>query len=243
MIIIPAVDIKDGKCVRLHQGKFDAVTEYFTDPVEAALRWSGAGAGLIHLVDLDGALAGRAVHIELIKRIIEATGVEVEIGGGIRDMATAEAYLELAGVKRIILGTAAYRDRDFLKALTAKYPGRVAVGIDAVKGYVALKGWLDVTDTKDIDFARELEGLGVSAIIYTDISRDGSLSGPNVEATCAIADSVDIPVVASGGISSMEDIKKYEGRNIEGIVVGKALYTGDVDLNDARPYFLLEKRK
>jgi len=119
----------------------------------------------------------------------------------------------------------------------------VAVGIDSVKGYVALKGWVDVTETKDIDFARELEGLGVGAIIFTDIARDGSLSGPNVEATCEIAESVNIPVIASGGISSMEDIKKYEGRNIEGIIVGKALYTGDVDLNEVKPYFLLEKRK
>ncbi len=238
MIIIPAVDIKDGKCVRLHQGKFDAVTEYFADPVEAALRWSGAGARLIHLVDLDGALAGRAVHLELIKRIIDATGVEVEIGGGIRDMATAEAYLHIPGVRRVILGTAAYRDPEFLNRLAGKYPERVAVGIDAAKGYVALKGWLDVTETLAVDFAKRLEGVGVGAIIFTDISRDGSLTGPNVEATCEIADSVDIPVIASGGISSIEDIKKYEGRNIEGIIVGKALYTGDVDVAEAKPYFL-----
>ncbi|MFQ5354702.1 MAG: 1-(5-phosphoribosyl)-5-[(5-phosphoribosylamino)methylideneamino]imidazole-4-carboxamide isomerase [Thermodesulfobacteriota bacterium] len=233
MIIIPAVDIKDGKCVRLHQGRFDAVTEYFSDPVEAALRWSGAGAELIHLVDLDGALAGRAVHIELIKRIISATGVEVEIGGGIRDLATAEAYLEIPGVRRIILGTAAYRDRAFLKTLASKYSHRLAVGIDSVNGYVALKGWVDVTGTKDIDFARELEGLGVGAIIFTDISRDGSLTGPNVKATCEMADSVNIPVIASGGISSIEDIKTYKGKKIEGIIVGKALYTGDVDLKEA----------
>jgi len=233
MIIIPAVDIKDGKCVRLHQGRFDAVTRYFDDPVEAALVWSGAGAELIHLVDLDGALAGRAVHIDLIKRIIKATGVEVEIGGGIRDMASAEAYLELEGVRRVILGTAAYKDRDFLKALTAKYPGRVAVGIDAVKGYVALKGWVDVTDTLAVDFARELEGMGVCAIIFTDISRDGAMQGPNVEATCELADSVSIPVVASGGVSTLDNIRSFKGRNIEGIIVGKALYTGDVNLEAA----------
>jgi len=233
MIIIPAVDIKDGRCVRLHQGKFDAVTRYFDNPVEAALRWSEAGAKLIHLVDLDGALAGRAVHIDLIKGIIEATGVEVEIGGGIRDMATAEAYLELSGVKRVILGTAAYKDRDFLTALTAKYPGRVAVGIDAKDGCVALKGWVDVTAARAVDFAAELEGAGVGAIIYTDISRDGAMSGPNVEATCELAESVTIPVVASGGVSSIDDIKAFKGKDIEGIIVGKALYTGDINLEEA----------
>jgi len=233
MIIIPAVDIKDGKCVRLHQGRFDAVTWYFDNPVEAALRWSGAGAKLIHIVDLDGALAGRAVHVDLIKRIIDATGVEVEIGGGIRDMVTAESYLELSGVKRVILGTAAYEDRDFLTALTAKYPGRVAVGIDAKDGLVALKGWIDVTDARAVDFAAKLEDAGVAAIIYTDISRDGAMSGPNVEATCELADSVTIPVVASGGVSSLEDIRSFNGRNIEGIIVGKALYTGDIKLEEA----------
>jgi len=233
MIIIPAVDIKDGRCVRLHQGKFDAVTRYFDDPVDAALRWSGAGAQLIHLVDLDGALAGRAVHIELFKAIIKATGVEVEIGGGIRDMATAESYLALSGVKRVILGTAAYKDRDFLKALTAKYPERVAVGIDAKDGCVALKGWVDVTAARAVDFARELEGAGVCAIIYTDISRDGAMSGPNVEATCEIAEAVTIPVVASGGVSSLDDVRGFKGKDIEGIIIGKALYTGDINLEEA----------
>jgi len=233
MIIIPAVDIKDGKCVRLHQGRFDAVTWYFENPVEAALRWSEAGARLIHIVDLDGALAGRAVHLGLIKDIIKATGVEVEIGGGIRDMATAESYLELTGVKRVILGTAAYKDRGFLTALTGKYPGRVAVGIDAKDGYVALKGWIDVTDARAVDFAKELEGAGVGAIIYTDISRDGAMSGPNVEATCELAEAVNIPVVASGGVSTLDDIRRFEGRDIEGIIVGRALYTGDIKLEEA----------
>lgn len=233
MIIIPAVDIKDGKCVRLHQGKFDAVTRYFDSPVEAALRWSGAGAELIHLVDLDGALAGRAVHIELIREIIKATGVEVEIGGGIRDWATATAYLELEGVRRVILGTAAYKDRDFLKALTTRYPGRVAVGIDAADGYVALKGWVDVTNTLAVDFVRKIEGMGVCAIIFTDIARDGAMKGPNVEATCELADSVAIPVVASGGVSTLDDIRSFRGKNIEGIIVGKALYAGDIKLEEA----------
>jgi phosphoribosylformimino-5-aminoimidazole carboxamide ribotide isomerase len=233
MIIIPAVDIKDGRCVRLHQGRFDAVTRYFDDPVEAALRWSGAGAELIHLVDLDGALAGKAVHIKLFKDIIKATGVEVEIGGGIRDMVTAESYLELSGVKRVILGTAAYKDRDFLTTLTKKYPGRVAVGIDAKDGCVALKGWVDVTAARAVDFARGLEDAGVAAIIYTDISRDGAMKGPNVEVTCELAGAVTIPVVASGGVSSLEDIRSFNGRNIEGIIIGKALYTGDIKLEEA----------
>ncbi len=233
MIVIPAVDIKDGKCVRLLEGRFDAVTEYFDDPVDAALLWARAGAELIHLVDLDGALEGRSVHIALIRRIIEVTGAEVEIGGGIRNEETAEAYLAIPGVRRIILGTAAYKDPDFLRSLAAAHPGRVAVGIDAKNGLVALKGWVDVTGTRAVDFARELEDAGVAAIIYTDISRDGALRGPNVKATCELADAVNIPVVASGGVSSIEDIRAFKGRNIEGIIVGKALYTGDVNLEEA----------
>jgi len=173
------------------------------------------------------------VHISLIRRIIDETGASVEIGGGIRDTETAEAYLAIPGVRRVILGTSAYKDPDFLRSLAAAHPGRVAVGIDAKNGLVALKGWVDVTETRAVDFARELEGAGVAAIIYTDISRDGALKGPNVKATCELADAVNIPVVASGGVSSMEDIRAFKGKNIEGIIVGKALYTGDVKLEEA----------
>lgn len=233
MLIIPAIDIKDGKCVRLTQGRMDEETVYYEDPVEVAVKWAAEGAGLIHLVDLNGAVEGAAKNRPVIERIVDSVEVPVQIGGGIRDMATAEAYLSIDRVKRIIIGTAAYKDPEFLKAAAAKYPGRVAVGIDAKDGLVAVEGWVEVTEEKAVDLARRLQGVGVACIIYTDISRDGTLTGPNVEATREMAESVDIPVVASGGISSVEDISAYRDVPIEGIIVGKALYSGSVALPDA----------
>ncbi len=233
MIIIPAIDIKDGRCVRLAQGRMDAVTVYSEDPSSVALEWADSGAELIHVVDLDGAIEGSAKNLGVVKEIVEAARVPVQIGGGIRDLKTAEAYLSLDGIKRVIIGTAAYEDPGFLAELVKAYPGRIAVGIDAKDGFVAIKGWVRVTDELAMDLARRLEGVGVACIIYTDISRDGMLKGPNVEATSAIAAAVTIPVIASGGVSSIKDIESYRDTELEGIIIGKALYSGDIDLKDA----------
>lgn len=233
MIILPAIDIKDGRCVRLTQGRMDAETVYSNDPREVAKKWESLGAGIIHLVDLDGAVEGAAKNFEVIKGIREAVSIPVQIGGGIRDVKTAEVYLDQVGVKRVIIGTAAYENPELLKTLTKKYPGRIAVGIDAKDGRVAIKGWITVTDEKAVELAKKLEGIGVACIIYTDISRDGMLSGPNVEATREMALSVNIPVIASGGISSIKDIESYKGVPLEGIIIGKALYAGSFGLEEA----------
>ncbi|MBI2411917.1 MAG: 1-(5-phosphoribosyl)-5-[(5-phosphoribosylamino)methylideneamino]imidazole-4-carboxamide isomerase [Deltaproteobacteria bacterium] len=233
MIIFPAIDIKDGRCVRLTQGRMDAETVYSDDPIDVARKWEAEGAEIIHLVDLNGAVEGNAKNYEVFKNITAAINIPVQIGGGIRDEKTAELYLNTKGIKRIIIGTAAYENPAFVKSLAKKYPGRVAVGIDAKDGCVAIKGWVTVTDQKATDLAKRLEGFGVACIIYTDISRDGMLTGPNIEATRELADSISIPVVASGGISSKKDIESYRGVNIEGIIVGKALYAGKVTLKEA----------
>jgi phosphoribosylformimino-5-aminoimidazole carboxamide ribotide isomerase len=211
----------------------DAVTVYSDDPSEVALKWAGCGAALIHLVDLDGAIDGSAKNFGVIKKIIEAVGVPVQIGGGIRDIKTAEAYLSMDNVKRVIIGTAVYEDPGFLADAVKGYPGRIAVGIDAKDGLVAIKGWVTVTDELAMDLARRLEGVGVACIIYTDISKDGMLNGPNVEATSEIAASVSIPVIASGGVSSIKDIEAYKDAGVEGIIIGKALYSGNIDLREA----------
>ncbi|HBG47043.1 MAG TPA: 1-(5-phosphoribosyl)-5-((5-phosphoribosylamino)methylideneamino)imidazole-4-carboxamide isomerase [Deltaproteobacteria bacterium] len=233
MLIFPAIDIKNGRCVRLTQGRMDAETVYSDEPWEVAKRWESEGAEVIHLVDLDGAVEGNARNLPVIKKIIEKTGVPVQIGGGIRDVKTAETYLAIPHVKRIIIGTAAYENPAFVNTLTRKYPGRVAVGIDAKDGKVAIKGWVTVTSERATDLARKLEGAGVASIIYTDISKDGMLAGPNVEATREMAESVSIPVVASGGISSLKDIESYRGVALEGMIIGKALYAGNIRLKEA----------
>lgn len=233
MIIIPAIDIKEGRCVRLTQGRMDAETVYSTDPAEVATKWASSGAELIHLVDLDGAVEGNAKNFNVIKKIIDSIDVPVQIGGGIRDEKTADLYLSIPKVKRIIIGTAAYENPQFIKDLTKKYPGRIAVGIDAKDGKVAIKGWVTVTDERAIDLAKKLEGIGVACIVYTDISRDGMLTGPNVEATSELAEAISIPVVASGGMSSKKDIESYKGVKIEGIIIGKALYSGNIELKEA----------
>lgn len=233
MLIFPAIDIKEGRCVRLTQGRMDAETVYSNDPAEVAKQWEASGAEVIHLVDLDGAVEGNAKNLGVIKRIIDSVNIPVQIGGGIRDVKTAELYLSITRVKRIIIGTAAYENPALVTTLTKKFPGRVAVGIDAKDGKVAIKGWVTVTDEKAVDLARKLEGAGVACIIYTDISRDGMLTGPNVAATREMAEAVSIPVVASGGISSLKDIESYSDVDIEGIIIGKALYSGNISLEDA----------
>lgn len=233
MIIFPAIDIKGGRCVRLTQGRMDAETVYSNEPWEVARKWEALGAEVIHLVDLDGAVEGNAKNLGVIEKITSSVNVPVQIGGGIRDEKTAEAYLSNPKVKRIIIGTAAIENPSLVTALTARYPGRVAVGIDAKDGMVAIKGWVTVTGQKAAELAKKLEGAGVACIIYTDISRDGMLTGPNVAATREMAESVNIPVVASGGISSLKDIESYRGVPLEGIIVGKALYSGNLDLTEA----------
>lgn len=233
MIIFPAIDIKGGRCVRLTQGRMDAETVYSDEPWEVAKKWASMGAEVIHLVDLDGAVEGNPKNLGVVEKITASVDVPVQIGGGIRDEKTAEAYLSNRNIKRIIIGTAAIEDPSLVTALTARHPGRVAVGIDAKDGLVAIKGWVTVTGQKATDLAKKLEDAGVACIIYTDISRDGMLTGPNVEATREMAESVNIPVVASGGISSLKDIESYRGVPLEGIIVGKALYSGNLDLRDA----------
>ena len=233
MLIIPAIDIKGGKCVRLTQGKMNAETVYSENPVEIAKRWEESGAKLIHLVDIDGAIEGMPKNQETIKKIIQSIKTPVEVGGGIRDLKVIQDYLGMKGVQRVIIGTIAQENPEFSEKVCKMFPGSIAVGIDAKDGIVATRGWVKVTQEKAIDLAKRLEGLGVSCIIYTDIARDGMLSGPNVKATKEIVHSVNIPIVASGGMSSVKDIESFKGVALEGIIIGKALYTGDIDLKQA----------
>src|SRR3990170_833060 len=227
MLIIPAIDLKNGKCVRLTQGKMDAETIYSESPVEIAKKWEQDGARLINLVDLDGAIEGIPKNQDTIKKIIQSIKTPVEIGGGIRDLET------IKGVKRIIIGTVAQENPQIVEKACKIFPEGIAVGIDAKDGMVATRGWVRVTQEKAVDLAKRLEGLGVSCIIYTDISRDGMLTGPNVKATKEMAHAVNIPVIASGGMSSVKDIEGFKGMKLEGIIIGKALYTGAINLREA----------
>ncbi|MEE9591395.1 MAG: 1-(5-phosphoribosyl)-5-[(5-phosphoribosylamino)methylideneamino]imidazole-4-carboxamide isomerase [Thermodesulfobacteriota bacterium] len=233
MLIIPAIDLKGGRCVRLAQGRMDAETVYSEDPVDVARGWEERGANLIHLVDLDGAVEGAPKNIEVIKKIIYSISIDVQVGGGIRDVETVQNYLKEPRVKRVIIGTAAYNNPALIERLCKEFPGRIAVGIDARDGMVAIKGWVEVTEQKGVDLARRLEGIGVSCIVYTDIARDGMLVGPNVKAIKEMAYTVDIPVIASGGMSTLRDIESLRGIGAGGVIIGKALYTGDIDLSEA----------
>ncbi|VAV84446.1 Phosphoribosylformimino-5-aminoimidazole carboxamide ribotide isomerase [hydrothermal vent metagenome] len=233
MIIIPAIDIKDGRCVRLKQGRMEDETVYSEAPLEVAKQWQDAGAEIIHLVDLDAAIEGRLVNFDTIKEIAESVTVPVQIGGGIRDTKSAEAYLAIKNIARVIIGTAAHSNPEFVAELSAKYPGRIAVGVDAKDGFVAIKGWVEVTDTDAIELAKRLEKAGAAAVIYTDISKDGMLEGPNFKATKRLADSVGMPVIASGGVSKLEDIIELKDTGATSVIVGKALYCGNIDLKEA----------
>lgn len=233
MIIIPAIDIKDGRCVRLRQGRMEDETVYSEDPLDVAKRWEAAGAEIIHLVDLDAAIEGKPVNFDTIKRIADAVDVPVQIGGGIRDTEIAETYLAIENVSRVIIGTAAHSNPEFVRKLSAKYPGRVAVGVDAKDGFVAIKGWVEVTKTDAIELTKKLEEAGAACVIYTDISKDGMLEGPNFEATKKLADSVKMTVIASGGVSKLEDIIELKKTGAKAVIVGKALYSGNIDLKEA----------
>jgi phosphoribosylformimino-5-aminoimidazole carboxamide ribotide isomerase len=233
MIIIPAIDLKEGKCVRLLQGRAEDVTVYSDDPAATAIRWAETGAELIHIVDLDGAFTGTLKNLEAIVSIREAVSTRLELGGGIRNLYTIDKLIEI-GIDRVILGTAATENPDMLEEACSKYPGQVFVGIDANDGQVAIKGWVEVTDHKATEFAKAMEARGVAGIIYTDIKRDGMLSGPNIEETKNLADSVGIPVIASGGVKSIDDIKDLlAAGGIWGAITGKAIYSGSLDAKEA----------
>ncbi|MBF0608044.1 MAG: 1-(5-phosphoribosyl)-5-[(5-phosphoribosylamino)methylideneamino]imidazole-4-carboxamide isomerase [Candidatus Magnetobacterium sp. LHC-1] len=233
MLIIPAIDLKDGVCVRLQQGRKDAVTVYSDDPAATALAWVRDGAELIHIVDLDGAFTGDQLNIEGIKRIRAAVDVPLEVGGGIRDQSRLELMVSL-GIDRLIIGTAAIVQPEMFQRACQRYPGRILAGIDASNSKVAIKGWQEVTRRDAIEVATELQGFGAAGVIYTDISRDGMLSGPNVEATQQLANALSIPVIASGGVSSLEDIKNLSTiAGLYGIITGKAIYSGAIALKAA----------
>ena len=234
MLIIPAIDIKDGKCVRLKQGKMDQETVYSDSPLDMAKRWREMGAGLIHLVDLDGAVSGRPVNKKIIEDIINNSGASIQVGGGIRDLGLIDSYIGI-GAERVVLGTSAIGNPGLLKEAGSRYPKRIAVGIDAVNGMVAIDGWKTITDRKAVDLATEIEALPLWAIIYTDISRDGMLIGPNIDGIAEMARNSRIPVIASGGVSGIDDIKRLKGirPEIKGVIIGKALYSGSLDLREA----------
>jgi phosphoribosylformimino-5-aminoimidazole carboxamide ribotide isomerase len=234
-IVIPAIDLKEGKCVRLEQGLMERDTIFCDNPAEQAREWERQGGELLHIVDLDGAFAGVPKNKEAITAIINSIAIPTQLGGGIRDMPTIEAYLAL-GVGRVILGTAAQRNPELVMEACRLFPGRIVVGIDAKNGMVAVKGWAEVTDAKAVDLARKFEGYGVAAIIYTDISRDGMMAGPNIAATKALAEAISIPVIASGGVSSLRDIENLmaiELSGVTGVITGKAIYTGAIRLAEA----------
>ena len=234
--LIPAIDLLEGRCVRLSQGRYDLVTVYGDDPAEVAGRFVAHPIPRLHVVDLDGARCGKPVNVDAIRRIAEsAAGVPVQLGGGLRTLAAVEEALAI-GVDRVVLGTAALRDPELVRGSARRFPGRIVVGIDAKEGCVAVEGWLEQSVTTATDLARRFEDAGVAAIVHTDIARDGTLSGPNLDASAELADCVEIPVIVSGGVRSQEDVRRaasLAGGGIAGAIVGRALYTGDVDLGRA----------
>lgn len=231
MEIFPAIDLKDGQAVRLFQGDYDQMTVYSQNPAEVAKSFLEKGAKNLHLVDLDGAKDGRLVNFEAIKEIVSKVDLFVEVGGGIRDEERIRQYLEL-GVNRVILGTIAIKDPEFLKAMVAKYKEKIAVGVDVRDGYVAVNGWKEVTDQKGMEFCRALKEIGVKTVIYTDISRDGGLKGTNLEAYKALSEIEGLNIIASGGISFEEEILQLRD-TVHGAILGKALYAGQLDLEKA----------
>ena len=234
MILYPAIDLKDGQAVRLVRGEMNQATVFSDDPAGQAMEFVRAGCEWLHLVDLNGAFAGEPVNAAPVEAILKACNVPTQLGGGIRDMATIERWLD-KGLQRVILGTVAVENPDLVREAAKAFPGHVAVGIDARSGKVATKGWAEETDVEVTDLAKSFEDAGVAAIIYTDINRDGAMQGPNIEATAALARSVSIPVIASGGVSSLEDLIALRecGAGLNGAISGRALYDGALDLGDA----------
>ncbi len=235
MLIIPAVDIKQGRCVRLLQGRMDAETCFSDEPWQMALKWENQGAELIHLVDLDGAVEKKVKNLDAIKKILTEVNAPVQVGGGIRSAETVEMYLDL-GVSRVIIGSEALYNPEFVSDVCKKFPGRIVVAIDARDGLVAVEGWTQTSETKAVDLAKKFEQTGVAAINFTDIHRDGMQTGPNIIETEKLAEAVHIPVVASGGVSSIKDIKNLlplEKKGVTGVITGRALYEKTLDLKEA----------
>jgi phosphoribosylformimino-5-aminoimidazole carboxamide ribotide isomerase len=235
MLIIPAIDIKDGRCVRLFQGEMDKETVYFDKPLDAARHWVQQGATFIHIVDLNGAVEGRPVHTGEVAMICKETGLSVELGGGLRSAEAVEVALGL-GVARVVIGTAAYDNTEFLRTLCKRFPEKIVVGIDSRNGKVAVKGWKETTAMDAVELAKRCEADGASRIIYTDISRDGTREGVNIDETLKIARAVKIPIIASGGVATLDDIralKPLEKEGVEGVIVGRALYAGVFSLREA----------
>ncbi len=235
MIIIPAIDIKNGQCVRLAQGDFDRVTVYADNPIDMVLAWAQKGAELIHVVDLDGSVAGLPRNASIILDIVKKGNVPVQVGGGIRNMETIDYYLE-NGAASVILGTAALQDEKLVLAAGKKHAGKIILGIDALDGMVAIEGWTQKTQQSAVELAIRYENCGIKAIVYTDIKRDGMETGVNIEATKALAMAINIPVIASGGVATIADVEKLlavKGCDFSGVIIGRALYTGAISLEEA----------
>ena len=234
MKIFPAIDIKDKRCVRLVKGDFDNKTEYEMSPIEQAGKYKDHGFKNLHIVDLDGALTGETVNLDIIQEIVKKFDLKIEIGGGIRNFESIQKYTD-AGVEKVILGSAAIKDKNFLKEACKKFPNQIALGLDAKDGYLSVSGWKENSNQLTLDFLKEVNDFGTSRLIFTDINQDGMKQGPNFEETSKVADTSNCPVVISGGVSSIDDIKKAKelnNKNIEGIIVGKAIYDGDINLDE-----------
>ena len=232
MKIFPAIDIKDKKCVRLVKGDFDNKTEYEILPLEQASKYKDHGFKNLHIVDLDGALTGKTVNLDIIQEIVSKLDLKIEIGGGIRNFESIHKYTD-AGVEKVILGSAVIKDKNFLKQACKKFPNKIALGLDAKDGYLSVSGWKENSNQLTLDFLKEVNDYGVSRLIYTDINRDGTKRSPSFEETAKVAEISNCPVIISGGVSSINDIKKAKDlKNIEGIIVGKAIYDGDIDLKE-----------
>ena len=232
MKIFPAIDIKDKKCVRLVKGDFDNKTEYELSPVDQAGKYKDHGFKNLHIVDLDGALTGETVNLDIIQEIISKFDLKIEIGGGVRNFESIQKYTDV-GVEKVILGSAAIKDKSFLKEACQKFPDKIALSLDAKNGYLSVSGWKENSNQLTLDFLKEVNDYGVSRVIYTDINRDGTKQSPNFEETIKVAETSNCPVIISGGVSSIDDIKKAKSlKNIEGIIVGKAIYDGDIKLEE-----------
>ena len=232
MKIFPAIDIKDKKCVRLIKGDFDNKTEYEMSPVEQAGKYKDHGFKNLHIVDLDGALTGETVNLDIIQDIVGKFNLKIEVGGGIRNPESIQKYIDV-GVEKVILGSAAIKDKNFLKETCEKFPNKIALGLDAKDGYLSVSGWTEKSNQLTLDYLKEVNDYGVSRLIYTDINMDGMKQGPNFDETAKVAEISNCPVIISGGVSSIDDIKKAKIlKNVEGIIVGKAIYDGDIKLEE-----------
>ena len=234
MKIFPAIDIKDKKCVRLVKGNFDNKTEYEMSPIDQAETYKNHGFINLHIVDLDGALTGDIVNLDIIQEIVNKFNIKIQVGGGVRSIDNIQKYIDV-GVEKVILGSAAIKDKNFLKEACKKFPNQIALGLDAKDGYLSVSGWKENSNKLTLDFLKEVNDFGASRLIYTDINQDGMKQGPNFEETSKVADTSNCPVVISGGVSSIDDIKKAKelnNKNIEGIIVGKAIYDGDINLDE-----------